>query len=62
MMPEPIRCDYCPRRTLALRLPDGRFEVRYKGRTIRGSGALELTCEDCGQVTFSLDRSMVGAV
>jgi hypothetical protein len=52
--PKPsIACHAC-RHIIAVRLTDGRFESRHKGRTIRGH-ALEIVCDDCGRPNFLLD-------
>ena len=53
MMPEPIRCAYCPAKTLAVRFPDGSYEIRHKGRRTWGTGTIKIECEDCGAVTCS---------
>lgn len=54
-MTGPIRCDRCPAKTLGYRFADGTWEVRHKGRAVGGTGVIKIKCEDCGNVTCSLD-------
>lgn len=41
-------------RQIGLRLADGSYEIRHRGRTIRCSGNVTITCENCGYLTAEL--------
>lgn len=43
-------------RLVGVRLPDGSYEIRHRGRTIRCSGNITITCEVCGYLTAESER------